>query len=79
MNPADRNSLRYIATHKNDFWQILTENQAHAWEICRLSAGKIFANCKLWLADKRTFRHIAAARYRDLRLRGRRPSWAFPP
>jgi hypothetical protein len=31
------------------------------------------------LAYKVRFQHIAAARYRDLRLRGRRPSWAFPP
>jgi hypothetical protein len=33
----------------------------------------------LALADRGGFQHIAAARYRDLRLRGRRPSWAFPP
>jgi hypothetical protein len=56
---------------------------ANRWEkqakIPMVSAEKAKFFFDLRLAGGTIYRHIVAARYRDLRLRSRRPSWAFPP
>jgi hypothetical protein len=44
-----------------------------------ISAAFVWNDYTLCIADKAEFLHIVAARYCDLRLQGRRPSWAFPP
>jgi hypothetical protein len=53
------------------------------WQLCGISPGFLrrfgAGKDKIALADQPELLHIVAARYCDLRLRSRRPSWAFPP